>query len=987
MILDRLQKTYSAFLEIAKNANLTDSPKQENTLLQAVPRALSKPTVSVADARKSNRIRFGRSISMDKIEMAVRQANNGSMQQITDLSRETIDTDPHLCSVLFKRFGASTTLPWEIHTATGPGVDKERARFYASIVREAVGNIPHFRQRMLQLAWGVYDGRSVHEIVWKAAGSSMRSKFGNVTIVPQTLDWIHPRRINFGPERQLVITDESASVSGNFSPVGFPLDEETLRRLRMTSKFIKWTPSLFGEYQEREGLGPRSLYWSFFKRFSQRERMILIELFGKPWRIIEVPEDADVSETDLDDAEAAADSLGGATTARMPRGTKLNVVKVDANSSKNHQIVIEDCDRQLSKLVLGQTGTTDPNPAGLNNTQASVMLSEQAVVMMWDAKAISEIITSQLCDRIIVENFGENELVHAPSFVLRYDRPSDRQTDIDRLKKTLDAGVEVALVDAYESTGFRQPENDEPVIRIDQPPIVPGSANPPLPRPVAVYPSGQSPESGEQLPPAEVGDTGEGSKEDAAGVISVADLSKIVTVNEARAAQNLPPLAMPDGTPDPDGFLTLIEFQAVKTSSVAAIIPAMSSGGDDDAQDDDNDDEDDEGGGDGGDDDDSGDTGIEPEEEDDEESEGEQADAIAAEKSRIAIYQNIPERDALTKVLGESAADIAIMNSIAAQDELDRWFLLANESHGIGIDDHKQPSSENGDPEEIMANGMRELTREPKKWADKLESAVVGLATATAINSALLRAGADLSPTKYGRVLERRMTQTSALGILDSETDFSGKTVENFSNMPFQRAMRIFRNLNAVTKPEWNLLEAEIKRKSFTVAGLQTKTMVQTAQHELTRQIAKGADLRQFRRFMKDRFESAGLIPRYDTMTRKARAAHVETVFRTNTLNAYGAGRQTHMSQPRVISLRPVWEISGINDRRTRPNHLKAHGQFLYATDRFWQRAYPPFGFNCRCRITSHPLSRDLTSRVVSGSSIPFLPDDGFFSGLGMLLI
>ncbi|MCP4674366.1 MAG: DUF935 family protein [Deltaproteobacteria bacterium] len=896
--------------------------------------ALQRPLTTVTDARRGSRQIFGRAISMDKIERAMKAAYRGNMEPFTDLSRETIDTDPHLCSVLFKRFGSVTTLPLEIHPAAGPGVDKERAKYYASVVREHVLGIPNLHQRLLQLGWGLFDGRSAQEINWRPAKSA-GSPFGRVSIVPDQLEWIHPRRLCFDPRRQLVVLDEGQRHAGNFASVGFSLDPDELRRRRLHTKFIQWKPSLFGEYQEREGLAPRALYWSFFKRYSQRERMILIELFGKPWRIIEVDEDSDASAEDLDDADLAADQLGGSSSARMPRGTKLNVVQLDAKSSENHRAVIEDCDRQLSKLVLGQTGTTDPNPAGINNTQADVMQAEQAGVLIWDSIALGEIVTAQLCRPIIELNFGADELIHAPRFVLRWDRPTDRRADIERLKKALDAGVEVALTEAYESTGYRQPESDEPVVRIDQPPQTPGSANPPVPRPVVVYPPGESPATGEQLPSAEVADVGEGSRANAAGMISTADLAKTVTVNEARAAQELPPLMLPDGSADPDGDLTLVEFEAKKT--------AASTEGFDSAL------------------------------------------SIVAGRTRIEDVRTLHRHyDAITAELGCEVSDRIFAEAHAGEIELAHWFALANDNEDVS--DHTQPETDNGNPEEIIENGKKELTRAAGKWADHLGEAVVGLGSAGAIYNAVNRAAEDLDAQPYGRALERRMLHTAALGAIDSNLDIGGLGKEGFSKLSFQKAMKIFRQRDIVTKAVWNSLEAEAKRKAFTVAGLQTRTMVQAIHAELARQIGQGADLREFRKFMTERLQSSGLIGAKHPQTGIFSANHVETVFRTNALNAYGAGRHSHASQPAVIRARPVWGISGIGDSRSRRSHRKAHGKYLYASDPFWKQAYPPFGFNCRCRVNTHRLSRDVSLAIVPGSSLSFLPDRGFVSGVSNLL-
>lgn len=895
--------------------------------------SLQQSIAGVKNAQSETRQRFGRAISMDRIESALRSAHGGSMSPITDLSRETIDTDPHLCSVLFKRFGAVTTLPIEILPATGPGVDKERAKYFASVSREHVLTIPHLRQRLLQLSWALFDNRAAHEINWRVVRSA-GSSFGRVSIAPRGLDWIHPRRLNYGPRRELCVLDEGQRYGGSFSETGLSLNPEDLRKRGLHLKFMQWTPSLFGEYQEREGLGPRALYWSFFKRYAQRERMILIELFGKPWRIIEVDENSDASNEDLEAADNAADQLGGSSSGRMPRGVHLRIESPDAKSSENHRNIIEDSDRQISKLVLGQTGTTDPNPAGINNSQADVMQDEQAVVTIWDATTIGEIATNQLIHTFIEANFGADELSHAPRIVLRWDRPSDRGVYIDRLKRAMDTGIEVALTEAYESTGFRQPEPDEPVVRIEQPPQVPGSGNAPLPRPVIVYPRGTSPQAGEQQPPAETASTGDGSRETEAAIISTADLAKVTTVNEARAAQNLPPLTLPDGSLDPDGDLTILEFESKKTTAASG---GMFS------------------------------------------NHGVSRSQLIEKPTLLTMHY-----DSVTGALGADVADRIFTEAHAGEIEFGYWYSLANS--GDDVRDHRQPKTGNGNPEEIIDRGLKELTRETGKWSDQFSSGVKGLVAAGAIYAAINRIGEGLDTQPYGRALERRMLHTAALGALDSNLLLDGMSVGDFAKLPFQKAMQIFRQKDIVTKSVWNTLEAEAKRKAFTVAGLQSRAMLQTIHGELARQIGQGADLREFSKFMTDRLKSAGMIGQIQSQTGVFSASHVETVFRTNALNSYGAGRYAHMSQPTVVKVRPVWGISGIGDRRSRQNHRDAHGKYLYASDPFWQRAYPPFGFNCRCRVTSHALTRDIALTVTPGTMITYLPDSGFISGVGNLL-
>jgi uncharacterized protein with gpF-like domain len=56
----------------------------------------------------------------------------------------------------------------------------------------------------------------------------------------------------------------------------------------------------------------------------------------------------------------------------------------------------------------------------------------------------------------------------------------------------------------------------------------------------------------------------------------------------------------------------------------------------------------------------------------------------------------------------------------------------------------------------------------------------------------------------------------------------------------------------------------------------------------------------------------------------------------------------------------------------------------LRADDPFWETAYVPFGFECRCRVIPRP--KRYLSQVVAGSTIRDLPDKGFISGYNVMM-
>ena len=455
---------------------LFDEPKSDTVSLKSYSGApYRRPAVTDLVTRKVEpksprseyRNMFGASLSMDRINSAIQCADIGDMEQITDLSRETIDTDPHLASVLQKRFANVSTLPWEVVPASGYGIDKDKAQFYADVVREQLENLPDFRQILKQFAWAIFDGRCASENIWTPIQNGQRMESGKrVWVALKQVNWIHPRLLSFNNNRDLVITDGSYGYLYWQPKDGIVLNEQTLKAQGLWGKFNWWLPQSFGEYSEREGLARRCLYWSFFKRFAARDRLVLLELFGKPLRYIEIDEESSASEEDIDAARTAADAMGSYFSAQMPRGAHLKFYNPGDLAGQNYEAAIERSNTELSKLVLGQTGTTDGTDAGLNGGAVSLVLQNtEYMILRHDAESLSEMVEDNICDRIIELNFGQEELFHAPRFSLKFDVPADRGVEIDRLQKALDAGMIIAEDEAYEISGFRKPDQGEAVIK------------------------------------------------------------------------------------------------------------------------------------------------------------------------------------------------------------------------------------------------------------------------------------------------------------------------------------------------------------------------------------------------------------------------------------------------------------------------------------------------------------------------------------------
>lgn len=440
------------------------------------------------------RTEFGRGTTLATIANALEAAHNGYMRDLTDLGSEAIDMDPHLASTLGKRF-RNIAGEWEIAPSEADDIDPHKARFVADVVRDQIAALPDFQQSIQDIAWGLWTARSALEKHWDRRPSE------RVPWHVGELAWIHPRRLSFGLSRELRLID-GGQYPYNFEPQGIDL--------RVPHKFITFTPRLFNEYPEREGLCPRGIYWTYFKRFGARERMILLELFGKPWRIVEVAADATADTPALDEAFEQADALGGEVTARFPKGIKLNVTWPHPQSGELHNTTIADCDRQISKLINGGTGATDADGGGLNDKTAEIHQDEKQKIRESDGELISQCFQRDLAESIVVVNapwFGFHTLAEAkryvPKFRLNTSKPEDRNKVLDGVRKVIDMGVPVAVDQVRTMGGVRKPKPDEAVVQMVESPQDDMSARFIPPRPRVIDPQGTEPGQILEEPPTE----------------------------------------------------------------------------------------------------------------------------------------------------------------------------------------------------------------------------------------------------------------------------------------------------------------------------------------------------------------------------------------------------------------------------------------------------------------------------------------------------
>lgn len=175
-----------------------------------------------------------------------------------------------------------------------------------------------------------------------------------------------------------------------------------------------------------------------------------------------------------------------------------------------------------------------------------------------------------------------------------------------------------------------------------------------------------------------------------------------------------------------------------------------------------------------------------------------------------------------------------------------------------------------------------------------------------------------------------------------------------YKPLPFEEAISFFRSKVVLSPDEYRQLEAAVKARAFSVAGIAEADIINAIYDETLKGLTDGISFNDFKKT---------LMPKIESAWGDAAPYRLDTVFRTNIQSAYQAGH--YKQQKEVASYMPYWQYVAVMDSRTRPAHAAGNGKVFRANNEFWQRNYPPNGFNCRCTVIA------LTSAEVEKRGLP----------------
>jgi len=361
-----------------------------------------------------------------KLTSVLKNLREGNPREFLILAEEFEEKDPHFISVIQTRKRALITV--EPTLLTGEIKNEVLINAVYKFIEK-----PFFTNLVMDLLDSIAKGFSVCELQWR----------DNDVI---GYNYLPAYWFSYDSNGELKIWDDMASKL-------LPIVENTEDGY-FDKKFIIHAPSSKSSVQLRNGLTiPASIYL-LYKAYAMRDFMSFAEVFGMPLRVGKY--DNEPTDKDIATLRRAVTELGVDAAAIIPKSMDIDFHEVNKGDGAGlYTSLLDYIDKQISKLILGQTMTSDD---GSSMAQAKVHNEIRLDIVKSDARELESTINKFLV-AYINQTVGIQK--EYPKIKWQISEKEDRVALADVLTKVLPLGVEVSKSDVRERLGFIKPLNDK----------------------------------------------------------------------------------------------------------------------------------------------------------------------------------------------------------------------------------------------------------------------------------------------------------------------------------------------------------------------------------------------------------------------------------------------------------------------------------------------------------------------------------------------
>ena len=407
---------------------------------RALSQEIAVPTLSGARRVIEDAVAAG--MTPERLSRILVEAANGHARSYLTLAEEMEERYQHYASQLQTRRLAIEGISFSIEAPKGVKSD----------VLDAVTELietPVVETAAAELTDGIAKGYAVSEMMWEYERKRLR---------PVAIKYRDPRFFVFD---RLSLTELRLATDTDLD--GVPLPED---------KFIRHLPRTKMGIPLRRGLARPAGFAFLVQQFGIQSWAAFAEIYGVPFRLGKYHTAA--SDADKRMLLNAVRMLAQDAAAICPQGMEIEFAKVEGqHGAQVFGELIDYIDKQVSKLVVGQTMTADD---GASMAQAKVHNEVRIDILRADCKQLAQTLNRDLIEPFVRRNFGPQEVM--PLVALPVAEPEDVEALTSAVAKLVPLGFRVGQKGLREKLGLSEPEADEELLGAPKAADKPPAADP-----------------------------------------------------------------------------------------------------------------------------------------------------------------------------------------------------------------------------------------------------------------------------------------------------------------------------------------------------------------------------------------------------------------------------------------------------------------------------------------------------------------------------
>lgn len=379
-----------------------------------------------------------------RLASILREAEDGDAIRYLELAEAMEEKDLHYRSVIGTRKGQVAQLDITVEPASDAAQDVADAELVEAFIER-----DELQDELCDILDAVGKGFSATEIVWETSERQW---------VPVRLEWRFPQWFEFDRNdgRRLLLKTEEAG-------------REPLAPFKFITHFHKSKSGL----PIRGGLARAATWGYLFKNYDIKDWVSFAETYGQPLRVGKYHGGATDEQRRV--LLNAVRNLGTDAAAIIPEGMQIEFVEAKISGSMDlFERLANFLDTQVSKLVLGQTTTTDAISGGHAVSKEHNEVRED--IERSDARQLAATLNRDLVRPLVALNNGPRKAYPR----LKIGRPE--QVDVaqlsDALAMLVPIGLKVGQAEVRRKVGLEEPDDESDLLGAPAP-AAPPVAPPP----------------------------------------------------------------------------------------------------------------------------------------------------------------------------------------------------------------------------------------------------------------------------------------------------------------------------------------------------------------------------------------------------------------------------------------------------------------------------------------------------------------------------